>query len=401
MQPKKIVIIGGGSAGMMAAEQLDSRYEVHLYEQGKTLGRKFLVAGKGGFNLTNQATGTALYQHYSKLPALQQALRQFDSQAMRAWLADLGIVTYVGSSRRVFPLQGTKPIQVLQALRQRLINKGVHLHYQHCWQGFDAQERLLITNKDGATQIVEADYYIFALGGASWAVTGSNQRWLAPFQALGIATPAFQASNCGIEIPWPSDFKARFAGQPLKNIAVSVEGFQLQGEALITDYGLEGNLIYPLVPALRPALKKHQKASFSLDLKPYTTTESLQKTASTPRLLPKNYVHAFKLQKAAFALAKLYTNKNTYLNPSQFAEAIKNLKITATSLRPIEEAISTVGGIDTKEIQNHFSLQQKPSMFVIGEMLDWDAPTGGFLLQGCFSTASVCAHHLNQQLKTI
>lgn len=397
LSSKKIVIVGGGAAGIMAAAQLSSDYEVHIYEQGKTLGRKFLVAGKGGFNLTNQATGTALYQQYSALPALQQALQQFDSGTMRNWLQELGVDTYVGSSGRVFPLEGTKPIQVLQAIRNHLIAKGVQLHYQHTWKGFDAKQQLLLDTKEGRIT-VQADFYLFALGGASWPVTGSNQEWLVHFEQLGVPTQPFQAANCGIEIPWPEDFKAKFAGQPLKNIAVQVGAVRLKGEALITDYGLEGNVIYPLVAALRPLLQQQGKAEFLLDLKPFSRLENLQKKALSPTLSPKKYASTFKLKKTALALAKLYTSKETYLQPAAFALALKDLKITTNSLRPIQEAISTVGGISSKAIKNDFSLQQNPTIFVIGEMLDWDAPTGGFLLQGCFSTASACAHYLNQQL---
>jgi predicted flavoprotein YhiN len=193
-------------------------------------------------------------------------------------------------------------------------------------------------------------------------------------------------------------FKQRFAGQPLKNIAIKIGENYLKGEALVTDYGLEGNIIYPLVPYLRTALSHHPKAIFSMDLKPHSTLKNLHKKVTTTSCVPKNYAHVLKLQKVALALAKLYTNKADYLSPTAFALAIKDLKIATTGLRPIEEAISTIGGIATKGLKNHFSLQQKPSIFVIGEMLDWDAPTGGFLLQGCFSTASACTHYLNKQL---
>ncbi|WP_052599158.1 TIGR03862 family flavoprotein [Aureispira sp. CCB-QB1] len=393
MQSKKVIIIGGGAAGLIAAEQLSATCDVHIYEKGKTIGRKFLVAGNGGFNLTNAAIEDDLYQKYTPHPVLQSALQSFDTQKMRAWLEKLGITTFIGSSGRVFPQKGVKPIQVLQKIKDKLLDNGVQIHCKHEFIGFNAHQ-LPILKHQSTTFSPQADAYIFALGGASWSVTGSNMKWLPFFEQLGISTQPFEASNCGLEVKWDAAFRDKYAGTPLKNIQVSLGSTSLKGEALITDYGLEGNAIYPIVPLIRTAFKSLQPPFLAIDFKPNNSHQNLLSKTKGKRLKTKNYAYEFNLNKAEFALLKAFTTKEEYLAPERFIEAIKHLKIPIEALRPIEEAISTIGGVSLNALNANYSLQKYPHIFVIGEMLDWDAPTGGFLLQGCFSTAMACTHYL-------
>ena len=385
-----IAIFGGGAAGLMAADVLSPHCEVHLYEKGKALGRKFLVAGNGGFNLTNSASGEDLYTRYTLKEFLKPALEAFDSEATRNWLAGLGIPTFVGSSGRVFPEKGIKPIEVLQKIKDRLKANGVQFHFQHEFIGFNADQKPVV-NHLGNEITVTAGHYLFALGGASWPVTGSKGDWLEAFALLGLKTLPFQSSNCGINVTWPEDFRKKYAGTPLKNLQVSVGDFSLKGEALITDYGLEGNAIYPIVPKIREALNSGEKAFIRLDFKPQNTPGNLLEKVRGKQVQTTNYEQVFKLNKAQLALVKAFTSKENYVDPENFVQQLKELKIPVSSLRPLEEAISTVGGIALEEMNPDYSLKKFPHISIIGEMLDWDAPTGGFLLQGCFSTANFAA----------
>lgn len=386
MKNKKIIIIGGGASGLVAADFLAQKYEVHIFEKGKTVGRKFLVAGNGGFNLTNQATGAKLLAHYSASPILHVALQQFGTEDARKYFADLGIATFIGSSGRVFPERGIKPVQVLQALKNRLIKNGVSFHFKHEFIGFDDNMKLLIRNEE-ETLTPLADKYLFALGGASWSVTGSDGTWLDFFSKRGIKTVPFQASNCGVNVNWSAAFKEKYAGSPLKNIAVTCGGKTVKGEALITEYGLEGNAIYPIIPEVRAVLNQGENPVLHFDFKTQNTENQLLKKIEGRLLIPKNYAFSFKLSKSQIALIKEYSTKEEYLDCEKFIGKVKKTTVKVESLRPIEEAISTVGGIDISELNDDFSLCQFPHLFVFGEMLDWDAPTGGFLLQGCFSSA--------------
>src|SRR5688572_9039120 len=397
MPEKTIAIIGGGAAALMAADILSQHCNVRIYEKGKALGRKFLVAGNGGFNLTNSTQGDDLYNKFTPKELLQPAFEAFNSEATRTWLAGLGIPTFVGSSGRIFPEKGIKPITVLQQIKDRLKTHGVQMYFQHEFIGFNSEHKPIV--KFQKTEItLEADHYIFALGGASWPVTGSEGNWLEAFALSGIKTLAFQSSNCGVNVNWPGEFKEKFAGQPLKNLQISVGDFSLKGEALITDYGLEGNAIYPVVPKVREVLNLGKEAVLTLDFKPQNTLGQLLEKVRGKNLQPKNYEHFFKLSKAQLALLKTFTSKENYLDPEKFAIKIKQLEIPVTGLRPIEEAISTVGGIALSEVNPDYTLKQFPHISVIGEMLDWDAPTGGFLLQGCFSTANFAAQAILKKL---
>lgn len=376
-----INIIGGGPAGLMAAEQLAERHEVHLYERGKAVGRKFLVAGKGGFNLTNEANGEALINKYLPPDLLRKVLTDFDSAAVRDWLKDLGIPTFVGSSGRIFPEKGIKPIEVLQAWLKRLEDRGVHIHLEHEFVGFTEKGIPEIENGDTRFQL-EGDKTIFALGGSSWPVTGSKGDWLTHFSQLQIATRPFQAANCGLEIDWPKAVLAH-AGKPLKNGTFNYGDHHQSGEVVLTDYGLEGNGIYPLLPGIRRALQKGKKPHLRIDFKPQNNVTQLQEKLGNKS--SKKYAATLHLSSAQMAVIKAFTDKDTFLAANRFTKAIKSLAIPVTGLRSLEEAISSIGGIALDMIAADFSLKAFPDIYVIGEMLDWDAPTGGYLLQACFS----------------
>jgi uncharacterized flavoprotein (TIGR03862 family) len=385
MQRKQIAIIGGGPAGLMAADVLSPYHDVHIYEKEKGVGQKFLVAGKGGFNITNSLQGEELLKKYSPEYFLKEALPDFDSEAVRQWLQQMGIPTFVGTSGRVFPEKGLTPADILKKLKEKLIQQGVEFHLKHAFTGFGEINSL--TFKNGRNKIeVTSDYFIFALGGASWPVTGSTGEWRKFFDKNDIHTLPFQSSNCGIHINWPESIKANHAGKPLKNIALTLNGIYNKGEALITGYGLEGNAVYPVVPEIRKSLASKNAVRIILDLKPFNTEEQLlQKVQGKTSVKTKNYAEIFNLDNVQLALIKAFTSKETFLSPGLFASSLKQIELPVESLRPVEEAISTIGGIDLNEMNPDFSFKKRPDCFAIGEMLDWDAPTGGFLLQGCFS----------------
>jgi hypothetical protein len=385
MHKKIIAIIGGGPAGMMAADVLSPFHEVHIYEKEKGVGQKFLVAGKGGFNITNSLQGEDLAKKYTPEYFLKDALLDFDSAAVREWLLQMGIPTFAGTSGRIFPEKGLTPADVLKKLKEKLVLQGVEFHLKHAFTGFDG-DRSVIFKSSRSNIVVHADYFIFAMGGASWPVTGSTGEWSKIFDKAGIHILPFQSSNCGIHIAWPESIKSSHTGKPLKNIAVTVNDFVSKGEALITEYGLEGNAIYPVVPEIRKSLASKEAARIILDMKPFNTEEQLlQKVQGKTSTKTKNYAEIFNLDNVQLALIKAFTSKETFLSPELFAASLKKLTLPVESLRPVEEAISTIGGIDLKEMNPDFSFKKRPNCFAIGEMLNWDAPTGGFLLQGSFS----------------
>jgi uncharacterized flavoprotein (TIGR03862 family) len=387
-----IRIIGGGPAGMMAALELSKLHEVHLYEKGKTLGRKFLVAGKGGFNLSNQDTGKNLQDQYAPPRFLDNILQKFDTQKTRVFLEALEIPTYIGSSGRVFPEKGIKPIEVLNAFKNKLIAQGVQLHFEHEFVDFDATKVSFQTSL--GTHVVSFDRCVFALGGASWSVTGSNGNWLEIFQKKGIETKPFAPSNCGLDVPglnpqWTKDLE----GKPLKNISIRCQDKNVKGEAVLTEYGLEGNAVYPIAAVVRENLATAENTAVFLDFKPSHTVEQLLSKIG-PQTRTKNYRYLFKLSKLHISILKNFTDKQTYTTPSLFVETLKNLEIPISSLRPIEEAISTVGGIATEALNPNLSLKKIPNIYIAGEMFDWDTITGGYLLQGCFSTGYAVAQNI-------
>lgn len=383
----RIAIIGGGPAGLIAADRLSEECEVHLYEQGRMVGRKFLVAGDGGLNITNSATGEELYAKFTPRALMQPMLEAFGPVELRSWLSGLGVPTYVGSSGRVFPERGIKPAEVLGAIRDRLDSKGVSIHPDHAFVGFDAQARPIVAHADGRITL-DADLVLFALGGASWPKTGSTGSWTAYFEAVGVRTIPFAASNCGVQVELPDTVRPHL-GKPLKNIVISSGDRVVRGEATITSYGLEGNAVYPVVPAIRGALAMGGPAYLTIDLKPDLSMEQVEQRLRDAAW--KERMAAIRLDRHAVALYKAFTPLERSLDGRWLAHDIKNLRIPIKALRPVEEAISTVGGIAIEEVGSDLALLKHPRVFVAGEMIDIDAPTGGYLLQAAFSMGTWAA----------
>lgn len=392
---KSVSIIGGGPAALILAALLDcNKFKVTIYEKNKTLGRKFLVAGKGGFNLTHSEPIGELIARYTPPHFLEKALLDFDNEDFRHWIDSIGIPTYIGSSKRVYPESGIKPITVLNAILGLLDKQGVAIEYQHTWKGW-TNENDIVFNTDTT---IKSEYTIFAMGGGSWKVTGSDGSWLDLFEMQSIPIVPFQSSNCAYRVNWPEDFILEHEGSPLKNIAISCLNKKQKGEAVITRFGLEGNAIYALSPQIREELESQQKATVFLDMKPTLRYEDLLEKIrkSTFKKTSETLQKEIKLSSAQIGLLKKYLSKETYLNPELLAQNIKKLPIEITGSALLNDAISTSGGIQLDAVDENFQLKNKKSNYCIGEMLDWDAPTGGYLLQACFSMGMHLARHLNK-----
>jgi uncharacterized flavoprotein (TIGR03862 family) len=391
---KSVAIIGGGPSAFLLGAFLDAnKFDVTIYEKNKTSGRKFLVAGKGGFNLTHSEPIEQLIIRYTPTNFLENALLNFTNTDFRNWLEEIGIPTYIGSSKRVYPKEGIKPIEVLNAILNHLKEKGTVLKYEHTFSDWDADNNPIINNKS-----TTADYTVFSLGGGSWKITGSDGSWLNTFSKKGIKTKPFQASNCGYQIDWKSNFINKNEGSPLKNISISCGNATQKGEAVITKFGLEGNAIYGLSPQIRIALDAHSKATVFIDFKPSLTLENVNSkiNRSTYRNTTEILKKELKLSSSQIDLLKTHLSKESYLNTESLASNIKQFPLEIINTASIDESISTAGGIDRDAVSENLELQSIKNQFCIGEMLDWDAPTGGYLLQACASIGVSVAKHLNK-----
>lgn len=383
---------------MMLACQLDPTvYMVTIYEKNTALGRKFLVAGNGGFNLTHAEDERQFADRYLPKDFIGRFFREFTNTDLRKWLRNTGIETYTGTSRRVFPVKGVKPIEVLKAIEAKMISNGVTVHYRHHWTGWQGKQ-LLFRLQEG-TVAVDADIVVFALGGGSWKVTGSTGDWLPLLAGKGITVREFLPSNCAYRVGWDPEFIRRYAGNPLKNCAFSCDDRMQKGEAVLTESGIEGSGIYPLSPAIRRALLERGSALLRIDLKPDLPISEIRQRlhnrgqASVKAVLEQK----LNLSPVQIALLKAYSTKAQYQDAEELASCIKSLPIQLQDFGPLDEAISTVGGIAIDELTEHQELKKLPDHFAIGEMSDWDAPTGGYLLQACFSMGFTLAKYLNSR----
>lgn len=397
---KSITIIGGGPSALMLAAQLDEqKFDVTIYERNAALGRKFLVAGDGGFNLTHSEEIKQFITRYTPSSFFENSITAFSSTDLRNWLNTIGIETFIGSSKRVFPIKGIKPIDVLNAILNVLKKKNVKIKTQYIWKGWKNDELIFVhTSPSGEKQVnVKSDIVVFALGGASWKVTGSDGTWSNSFADQEIKIIPFQPSNCAFEIKWKKEFLEMAEGKSLKNISLTCDDLEKKGELIITKFGLEGGAIYALSPAIRKQFKKYKTAQVFVDLKPsFTVTEIKNKINNKGnRSLSKQLEDELNLNNIQLALLKTILTKEEFINPETLSEKIKKLPLTIVSTAPIDDAISTVGGIALTAIDSNFQLKNMPNNYVIGEMLDWDTPTGGYLLQGCFSMGHYVANHLN------
>ena len=395
---KTITIIGGGAAALMLAAQLDeSKFDVTIYERNAALGRKFLVAGDGGFNLTHSEEIEKFIQRYSPADFFKPILSSFSNTDLRDWLKKIGIETFVGSSKRVFPIEGIKPIDVLNAILNELKRKNVAIKTNHIWKGWENDTLILEHNQEILN--LQSSILIFSLGGSSWKVTGSDGSWINYFSEKGIEVHPFQASNCAYQVKWKSDFISLAEGKSLKNISVKCSNHERKGELVITKFGLEGGAIYALSPEIRKQLSETDEAIIYLDLKPSLTIEQIKDkfSARGNRSIKKLLIDRLNLDDIQIELLKTILSKDDFTYLEVLASKIKNLPITITATAPIDEAISTVGGISLTEIDSNFQLLKMPNTYCIGEMLDLDATTGGYLLQGCFSMGYRLAEQLNSQ----
>jgi uncharacterized flavoprotein (TIGR03862 family) len=390
-----VAVIGGGPAGLMAAEVLaGGGTAVTVYERMPSLGRKFLLAGRGGLNLTHSEELERLLSRYGAAePRLRGAIEAFPPAALRTWAEGLGQATFIGSSGRVFPT-AMKASPLLRAWLRRLDAAGVVFKPRHHWRGWDDAGRLLFDAPDGRLT-AHADAAVLALGGASWPKLGSDGGWVAPLTGAGVSVAPLRPANCGFLVGWSEIFRGRFAGAPLKRIGLSFGDHMVRGEAVITETGLEGGGIYALSAPLREAILASGEAVLTIDLRPDLAAADLEKRLDAPR--GKQSLSNF-LRKAAnlsppeiglLHEATISSAERVAVKPpAALAELIKAVPVRLTGIAPIARAISTAGGIGFDDVDEHFMLRNRPGVFAAGEMLDWEAPTGGYLLQASFATGA-------------
>lgn len=395
---KSVAIIGSGPSALMLAARLDkNKFDIVIYEKKQAPARKFLVAGEGGFNLTHSENTSDFISRYAPASFFEKIIHSFSNTDLIQWLDSIGIKTYIGTSQRVFPVKGIKPIEVLTAILETLKQKGVGILLNQEWRGWDKSGNLIFFH-EGESSLIKPDIIVFALGGASWSITGSDGTWSTLFANKGVEIIPFEPSNCAVGINWPESFIKLAEAKALKNIIVHCGEKEKAGEIVITKFGIEGGAVYALNSEIRKQLKEKNIAEVFVDLKPTLNKEDIEqkiKKSESKKSISDILRNEINLSETSINLLKSFLTKAEFTNTKSISQSIKKLQLHVHSLAPIDEAISTVGGISLNAIDKNFELKKMPGHYAIGEMLDWDAPTGGYLLQACFSMGYCLANHLN------
>lgn len=394
LSPQSVAIIGGGPAGLMAAEVLSAGgIKVDLYDAMPSVGRKFLMAGKGGMNITHSEPFPQFVLRYGQRhKEISTLLQTLDPEALRKWIHGLGIDTFIGTSGRVFP-SDMKAAPLLRAWLHRLRGAGVSFHMRHRWLGWGNHGALKFSTPEGEIHL-KADAVILALGGGSWARLGSDGKWVALLEQRGITVAALKPANCGFDVKWSDYFNERFSGQPLKNIALAYQALagtehSKQGEFLITKSGVEGSLIYAMSAGLREKIMAHGEAIIWLDLIPSKIEQQVINEISHPRgsrSMASHLQSRLGIKGVKAGLLRELLTAQEYSNPATLGAKIKALPLRLVAIRPLDEAISSAGGVTFESLNGQLMLNNQPGTFCAGEMLDWEAPTGGYLLTACFAS---------------
>lgn len=390
-------VIGGGPAGLMAAEVLaGAGCAVTVYDHMASMGRKLLLAGRGGLNITHSEPTDEMLERYGPARArLESAVRRWPASALRAWCADLGEPTFVGSSGRVFP-QSFRATPLLRAWLGRLTTAGVTFETRHRFVGFvgsgDSPTAVRLDTPDGRREVT-ADVVVLALGGASWPRVGSDGAWVPLLRAADVHVATLRPANCGLCIGWRHEWLARHEGAPVKNVRLSLDGLAVRGDVVITRAGVEGGPVYALAAAARDAIERDGSCTITVDLGPDLTEGQLAEriARARPGDSTSSVLRRAGLAPVAAALVRELGGRQLPTTPADLAALVKRLPLVTSATTPIDRAISSAGGVGLDEVDDRFMLRRLPGVFVAGEMLDWEAPTGGYLLQASFSTAVAAA----------
>lgn len=394
MTPLDAAVIGAGPAGLIAAEVLArAGLSVTVFERMPSPARKFLMAGRGGLNITHSEPLDHLLGRYgAQSEWLGRHIEKFPPAELLAWIHGLEQETFVGTSGRVFP-KAMKASPLLRSWLRRLADLGVDIKLRHTWTGFGDDHSLEILDPTNTPQRLRPSATVLALGGASWPRLGADGRWLSVLENSGVGITPFAPSNCGVLLQWPDHLLQRFAGQPLKRVAVSMNDQRARGDLVITRYGLEGGPVYALGPTLRAALSRSGRTTLHIDLKPDLTEDDIAQRLVNSRAgesRSNTLRKALALSPAAIGLCREAGPFPS--TPHALASRVKNVPLTVLGVAPLDRAISTAGGIAADALDGNLMLKSLPGVFAAGEMLDWDAPTGGYLLQACFATGVAAAH---------